>query len=108
MPKIRIITIPPGQAPLEVRKEWVGAVMPLLPRQDIVGIETGVLGGEPDPQNVDGYRVDTDEAICSLVERNTPDAKRAADWWIDWKENTRNGRMCCALVFSKDVCALVQ
>jgi len=108
MPRIRIIAVPPGQAPAEVRKEWVGAVIPLLPEQDLAGIEMGVLGGEPDPQNVGGYRVDTDEAICSITERNTPGAKRAAAWWIDWRENTWNGRTCCALIFSKDVCELIE
>lgn len=107
MPKIRIIAVPPGQAPKMIREQWVGAVIPLLEEQRIVGLQTGVLGGEQDSQNVGGYRVDTDEAICALAEKNTPDAKSAAYWWIDWRENTRSGRDSLALVFDKNVCKLI-
>jgi hypothetical protein len=105
--RIKIIAVPPGQAPEEVRKEWVGAEIPLLAEQETQGFEIGVLGGEPDPQNIGGFRVDPDEAICALIAKNTTESSNAAKWWIYWRENTRGGRTCDALVFAKEVCKIV-
>ncbi|MFA5942230.1 MAG: hypothetical protein WC798_00955 [Candidatus Paceibacterota bacterium] len=99
--------MPPGQAPEEVRREWIGAVMPLLSKQNTLGFESGVLGGEPDIRNIGGYRVDPDEAICALVEKNTKASNAAAQWWIHWRENTPWGQCCNALVFNKEVCEVI-
>lgn len=107
MAKIRIIEVPPGQAPLEVRKQWMGVEIPLYPKQNAAGFEFGVLGGEPDPRNMAGYKVDVDEAICALTEKNTAESSIAAKWWIDWRENTLSGRMANAFTFAKEVCELI-
>ncbi|MCX6787527.1 MAG: hypothetical protein NTY93_03365 [Candidatus Kaiserbacteria bacterium] len=108
MLKIRIIAVPPGQAPEDVRKQWVGVEIPLLPNQDFrKGFVTrGVLEGKPDRQNMDGYHVNTDAAICALKAKNTKDAEMAVKWWDDWRKSPL-GRTCYALVFAKEVCELV-
>ena len=54
MGSIKIITTPPGQAPEEVRQEWVGLIIPLA-EQETGGFQMGVLGGTA--KNVGDYQV---------------------------------------------------
>jgi len=105
--RIRIIAVPPGQAPEEVRKQWIGVEIPLSIEQDAAGFDFGVFGGKPDPRNMTGYKVDIDEAICALTEKNTAESSMATKWWIDWRENTLSGRMADAFTFAKEVCELI-
>jgi hypothetical protein len=89
MGKIRIIDVPPGEAPEQVRGAWVGLVLPLVHtgRRSVqsVGVVTGpkhwwmrllwlALGK---CQTEIGYVVDAPAAIAILAERH-PDA---AAWW---------------------------
>lgn len=77
MAKIEIIFTPAGQAPEWVRKEWVGLEFPV---KDISVEEhpmTGVLGGEPKPENINGYPVDTKLAVEILAAKSP----EAAEWW---------------------------
>lgn len=96
MRSIRIISIPPGQAPEWVRKEWIGVEIP-LPKQVSDGIEMGVLGGKA--ENTGGYQVDTGKAIGALRSKSP----KAANWW---EENVPLD-IFSSFVFSKDVCELV-
>jgi hypothetical protein len=90
--RIRIIATPPGQAPLEVREEWVGLELDVLGRDD--GNSTGVLGGAGENQG--GYMVWGDDAVEALAVKSPA----AAHWWeqnAPWVLQTR-------LVFKQDVC----
>lgn len=91
MSSIKIVAVPPGQAPEQVRREWVGLVIP-LPEQSSGGLQAGVLGGRP--QNVGGYQVSTREALRLLNEK----APEAAQWFLD------RVSLNSQLVFAKDVC----
>ncbi len=94
MSSIKIVSMPPGQAPEEVRKEWVGLVIP-LPDQETGGHQIGVRGGKA--QNAGGYQVDTKQALQLLNEK----APTAAEWFL------MNAMLSSRLVFSKEVCELV-
>jgi hypothetical protein len=91
--EVRIIDVPPGEAPLWVRKAWVGLVLPLAqgesgPRRlPGAGVRTGprtLLGSlwrllfDP-PRWTWQYVVDVDEAIDILAEADP----EAAAWWED-------------------------
>jgi hypothetical protein len=109
---IRIIATPPGEAPLRVRRAWVGLVLPLRPGEtgpSVAGV-TGVLTG---PRGflariwrlLTGqyevrwqYLVLVDDAL-DILEEASPEA---AAWW---RENTPHligrGR---AFGFAAEVC----
>ena len=88
---IRIVTVPPGEAPQWVRQKWVGLTLPLA-GGDLATREaytSGVLSG---PRNLlvalwwawrgrferkSGYAVDAIAAV-DILERTAPDA---AAWW---------------------------
>jgi hypothetical protein len=90
---IRITEVPPGEAPEDVRRAWVGLVLPLAPGErgaraaQTSGVLTGprhvlasllhLLLGWTRPQQ--GYVVDAAQAIWLLGE-SAPDA---AAWWRD-------------------------
>ena len=87
---IRIIAVPPGEAPLWVREKWVGLELPLAldaAARDYVGF--GVVSG---PQTwlrqmwdivrgradrVRGYAVEGARAV-EILQSSSPEA---ADWW---------------------------
>lgn len=99
MAKIRIVAVPPGQAPEWVRQEWIGLEIPiaedtLVPEDSI---QMGVKFGKP--ENVGGYPVETDVAVKILKEKSP----KAARWW---EENISSVIMPW-LVFKKEVCELV-
>jgi hypothetical protein len=87
---IRIVAIPPGEAPLWVREKWVGLELPLADGGGIVQVFTsGVLSG---PRNrllaiiwgllgrlkvQAGYPVYVEEAL-SILKHTAPEA---ATWW---------------------------
>jgi hypothetical protein len=78
--RIKIIHIPRGEAPLAIRRAWVGLELPCLP---IMGYpdrgvrEKGVLTKEEVGRNVYGVSVPQEEAIAILAQRNSG----AAAWW---------------------------
>lgn len=94
--KIKIVAVPRGEAPLWVRRGWIGVEIP-LPEQEKGGIQMGVLGGRP--ENEGGYQVDIKSAIGALKKKSP----RAAKWWRD---NVPLD-LASQLVFSRDVCELV-
>ncbi len=96
MSSIRIVSTPPGQAPEEIRRQWIGVEI-LLPEPESGGIQMGVLGGKA--ENTGGYQVETITAIEALRKKSP----EAVEWWeanVPLAEIPR-------LVFSKEVCELV-
>ena len=94
--RVRIVDVPPGEAPEDVRQSWVGLSLPVAapyPSADVVpcyGVLTGprtwlghlwrrVTGRTPACQTC--YFVWVDDAIAELAVA----APHAADWW---RENT--------------------
>ncbi len=96
--QIKIIAIPPGQAPEWVRKEWIDIILPIAENTPGFAIETGVLGGRP--ENTGGYSIETTIAIQALKDKG---AVEAAEWW---EEHINPERMPW-LVFKRDVCQFV-
>jgi len=96
MRMIRIVSVPPGQAPEWVREQWVGLELPII-EEEQSGMQTGVLGGGA--QNIGGFRVDGLVAIKTL-EAKSP---KAVSWW---KENAP-AVISNQLVFKKEVCQLI-
>lgn len=110
--KIRIIGVPPGEAPEEVRKAWVGLELPLAagaqgrrkaatfgvvsgPRSLGVSMLRLILGRF---RAVEGYSVDASTAIQKLAEY----APEAANWWrVNAPHLLIHGRR---LVFHREVC----
>jgi hypothetical protein len=79
--RIRIIGLPPGEAPLWVRYAWLGLELPLIPGQ-VRGervIAEQVLSHRPVVPPL-GYAVDGKTAI-ELLGSASPDA---AAWWRQW------------------------
>lgn len=101
--KISIIGVPPGEAPLEIREQWVGLILPLAGGMPWAWeVQTaGVLTGTADEEETIGYAVDTHEAMVVLAERS----QEAVDWW---RSNTphlfEEGQ---ALIFDQAVCQLL-
>ena len=113
--QIRIIAIPPGEAPPWVREQWVGLVLPLAQQsreahsRRVFGVLSGprtffarwlaVLRGRAGREK--GYVVRVMDAI-SVLERKSPEA---AAWW-----RTNVPHMTSPLrgfVFSESVCQVL-
>jgi hypothetical protein len=95
--RVRMIGVPHGDEPREVRAAWVGLVLPLAP---------GETGSRPQGPSVEGeklvwvYFVDAPAALAILAERE-PDA---AAWWREnAPERFQPGER---LAFAADVCEL--
>ncbi|MDP3764839.1 MAG: hypothetical protein Q8Q95_04480 [bacterium] len=109
MAQIRITSIPTGEAPEWVRKEWVGLVLPTtinwegtrdtFTEEVLEGKYRGSLGGPPDPDNMGGFHVQTRKAIEALFAKSP----EAANWW---KKNVNLGGIE-HLVFGKKFCEVV-
>ena len=111
---IRIVAIPPGEAPENIRSAWVGVCIPLpifhksAKTWRTAGVLTGpktffarlsaLLGGRFERKT--GYAVSSVEAIVALEAANP----EAAKWWRENVPQSINpGR---AFVFPNEVCAL--
>ena len=113
---IRIVGIPPGQAPLWVREKWVGLELPLAPhlQRQVNVLSSGVLDGSPTFLGFlgrlfrgrvsvsKGFAVEIGPAIAILETRH-PDA---ANWWKTNVPDLIGSKR--SLLFQKDVCELVQ
>ncbi len=75
---VKIIAVPPGQAPLAIRQEWVGMTLPVAENLPPDTIEIGVFGGELNPNDRNGYPVETALAIQELEKQGRPET---AKWW---------------------------
>ncbi len=98
MQKVKIIAAPAGEAPLWVRKAWVGLELPL---DEVQGEEPviGALGGKPAKGNRGGYLVPFQEAV-EILRASNP---RAARWW----DNSPLAGIARSLAFGKQYCELV-
>lgn len=98
---IRIVTVPFGEAPLSVRKAWVGLVLLLtgsIPvAEEVSGY--GVISGQPVTEG--GYSVDTVMAV-EILEEQSP---TAANWW---REETKWVQPGFCFIFCRQACLLVQ
>src|SRR2546428_2047527 len=87
--RVRIISVPPGEAPADIRRAWVGLTLPIVGRGPMTGSGSGVLTG---PKSIleplwrlvtfrmqvhEGYAVDVATAI-DILAKARPDA---AAWW---------------------------
>ncbi len=99
MAKIRIVGVPPGQAPDWVRKEWIGVEIPLVGSLPERGLLIGARGGEPDPRSKNGHTVTLAEALTALRVKSP----KAAEWW----DNCLVAQVGQKLVFARDVCEVI-
>jgi hypothetical protein len=97
VPSIRIIAVPKGFAPLEIREAWVGCVIPLVTDAELEADFTSNLPLGSD--NIEGYLVLSSEAIKALEEIGETEA---ASYW----EEVMFGIGSC-LQFAKNVCEIV-
>jgi hypothetical protein len=112
--KIRIVAVPPGEAPLWVRQQWVGLELPLTRYtrlQHALGF--GILSGPSNrftqiwgvllgrAERAKGYAVEGAKAVEAL-ESSSPDAAR---WWRE------HAPQCIApgryLLFHDHVCQVI-
>jgi hypothetical protein len=89
-PSVRIIAVPPGEAPLWVREKWVGLELPLIrwlsartftgfgavsrPRTWLTQLWALLRGRS---ERVYGFSVDASRAV-DILDRSSPEA---AAWW---------------------------
>jgi len=113
---IEIIATPPGEAPEEIRKSWVGVVIPLPPKFQKERATTGygVLTGprswflallpflHRNKIKWTGYWVRGREAVDALAKKD----QAAAEWWKEKAPHVL-GRLWC-LSFPTDVCRIVE
>jgi hypothetical protein len=96
--EIRIIDVPPGEAPESVRRAWVGLVLPVWKRTrgPLLARGFGVLTGRG--QVVYGYAVQAPAAV-EILARHAPEA---AEWWTrNVPQYLRPGRL---FLFHAEVC----
>jgi hypothetical protein len=113
-PSVRIIAIPPGEAPLWVREKWVGLELPLtrwVSSRTFVGF--GALSGprtclaqlwahvQGRSVRINGFPVDASRAV-DILNRSSPEA---AGWW---RENAAELILPKRyLIFHAEVCEIV-
>ena len=113
---IRIVSVPPGEAPQWVREKWVGLELPLAysDRGARRAITSGVLSGPPNRlialwwalrgrlDYKSGYAVDANEAI-RILEGTAPEA---AAWWRQNVPRLQRGMR--KFMFASSACEIVQ
>ena len=99
MKKFKIIDIPNGEAPLWVRKEWVGMILPIAENPPLNPCYIGVLGGTVTDSGEKYYPVEIETAICLLEEERL----EASKWWIDISSK----KFIKFLFFEEKVCQLL-
>ena len=101
--RIRIVNMPSGEAPLEIRKQWIGLELPLAGADEcavqvpVCGVLTGIIA----PENTIGYPVFVEDAI-SLLEMKSP---AAAAWWRANTPHLFTGNR--VLIFEECVCQMI-
>lgn len=92
--RIRIVLTPPGFAPENIRKEWIGVEIPLVTQEQLdEDPPVGRIGNE----NVGGYVVLLSAAVTALRKAGK---QEAADFWDSLSIGTY-------LEFKRDVCERV-
>jgi hypothetical protein len=76
--RIKIMKIPAGEAPLKIRKAWIGLVLPCHPILGFSpGKEKGVLSNKSAGRGNCGFSVPQCDAIVILANHD----RAAARWW---------------------------
>jgi hypothetical protein len=114
MASVRIVDTPPGEAPLEIRRAWVGLELPVLGNRPVRYLGSGVLTGPKSFTETlfhlitlrlvvqSGYVVPAERAI-EILEAARPEAAR---WWREHAAHTiRAGRK---FLFSPECCEFVK
>jgi hypothetical protein len=96
--RVRIVALPPGEAPEQIRKAWVGLELPVAGRDRNTVV--GVLSDRP-AAGCDGYAVDGAKAVALLAAR----APEAAAWWRRNAPHVLVGGY--QLVFPAEICERV-
>lgn len=99
---VRIISIPPGEAPLAVRTAWVGLILPLTDSQVVPDrqVAYGVMSGARTDSPA-GFAVNGSRAVQVLSQADP----KAAQWW---RENAPQVfEQGYELVFPAEVCEMV-
>jgi len=117
MAGIRIIAVPPGEAPQNVREAWVGLELPLLHGRLGESREWGSVGVLTGPKTFierlrsylfgkavkkAGYAVPVNKAIEILAAHN----REAAQWWRENTPHLFHGPKF--FLFPREVCSEVQ
>ncbi|MCK9907847.1 hypothetical protein MXD81_01805 [Microbacteriaceae bacterium K1510] len=110
--RVRIVAVPPGEAPQWVREQWIGCELPLIGRTSGGTFRTvGILKVSSfwrhfwetffgKSEMVDGYMVDVAAAV-RVLEVKSPEA---AAWWREHAPYLmRRGRF----IFHREACTLV-
>lgn len=96
MPKascVRVTRVPSGEAPEEIRREWVGIIIPLLYEESVEATSLGIMTGRSEGTRT-GWVVPALVAFCLLM-RQSP---HATDWWFDQRGWGRDD----ALIFENE------
>ncbi len=98
---VRIVAVPPGEAPEKIREQWVGLVLPLSPNfpPDVQSGGSGIFSGIEDPAV--GYVIEIEDAISALAKKSPA----SAAWWREHAAHlfSEGG----TLLFDEEVCELV-
>jgi hypothetical protein len=100
--RVRVVALPPGEAPEEIRGAWIGLELPVAGRHAEGGSQgvSGVLSNQPAECGA-GYAVDGAEAVRILAAQDP----EAAAWWRSHAPHVLgNGYQ---LVFPAEVCEQV-
>ena len=111
---IRIISVPPGEAPLWVREKWVGLELPLIrwespkrflgfgtvtgPRTCLAQLWGAFIGRA---ERIYGFSVDANRAV-EILAISSPEA---ASWWRDNASEIIQPKRY--LIFHAEVCQIV-
>jgi hypothetical protein len=99
---VRITATPPGEAPEEVRRAWVGLELPLAPGSTepqpmaVEGVVSGAAAGTPLGYAVEGW---------TAISRLDAHASEAAAWWRAHAPHVMEGGY--ELIFPAEVCERV-
>lgn len=98
--RVRVVSVPPGEAPDWVRQAWVGVELPTRHKEPKAFTGFGVRTGRLDSADM-GYEVDGAAAVRAVAAVDPA----AAEWWrVNAPGVTANGY---TLVFPADVCEQV-
>jgi len=112
-PAVRIIAVPPGEAPLWVREKWVGLELPLARASPGRFFGFGALSGprsfftqlwgilQRRADRIYGYAVEAHPAV-EILQASSPEA---AAWWRENAAELVAPRRC--LLFHAEVCQVV-
>ncbi len=92
MAKIKIIAVPPGFAPEEIRKQWLDIEIPLAQNPIPEGKEVARIGND----NTGGYQVKGVDAVQALKDAGKDEA---ANFWKTFSSGN--------FTFKKEVCEII-